>query len=267
MRITSQQNPHVKYLVSLHKRRERDLNQQFLVEGVREHQRLLASSYQIESIWYCPEITDRSEVASSLLEALQERATAGATQISSSVFSRVAYRGSSEGVISVVNQPTCTLSDLPICSIPFYLVAYGLEKPGNVGSIIRSADAVACDGVIVCNPRTDFFNPNVIRASIGTVFSVPVAATDPLQLLQWAESHEINLIATSPNATNSYTDTDLTRSCGIVIGEEQRGLPKSFLKHVAHTVRLPVLGEGDSLNAAICAAVMLFETRRQRSDT
>ena len=266
MQITSQQNPRVKYLASLHKRRERDLNQQFLVEGIREHQRLLASSsYQIDTVWYCPEITDRSEASSALVQALQERTKTGATQVSSRVFSRVAYRGSSEGVISVVDQPACTLSGLEIPANPFYLIAYGLEKPGNVGSIIRSADAVACNGVIVCNPHTDFFNPNVIRASIGTVFSVPVAATDPTELLQWAASHRINLIATSPSAARSYTETDLRQSCGIVIGEEHGGLPNSFLERVTHTVSLPVLGEGDSLNAAISAAVMLFETRRQRS--
>ena len=266
MRITSQQNPRIKYLVSLHKRRERDLNQQFLVEGIREHQRLLTSAFQIDSVWYCPEITDGLEVTSSLVKALQEKTGTGATQISSSVFSRVAYRDSSEGIVSVVNQPTCTLSSLEISSNPFYLIAYGLEKPGNLGSIIRSADAVACDGVIVCNPRTDFFNPNVIRASIGTVFSVAVAATDPTELMQWADAHNINLVATSPTASLSYTETDLTQSCGIVIGEEHGGLPSVFLEQVAQTVSLPVLGHGDSLNAAISAAVMLFETRRQRSN-
>ena len=265
MRITSQQNPRVRYLVSLHKRRERDLNQQFLVEGIREHQRLLASSYQIESVWYCPDITERFEASRALVEVLRERTVTGAIQVSSSVFSRIAYRGSSEGIISVVKQPTLTLSDLQIRSNPFFLIAYGLEKPGNIGSILRSADAVASDGVIVCDPRTDFFNPNVIRASIGTVFSVPVAVTNPTQLVAWAGSHGINLIATSPNATTSYTEMDLTRSCGIVIGEEHGGLPESFLGRVAHTVSLPVLGQGDSLNAAITAAIMLFETNRQRS--
>ena len=194
-----------------------------------------------------------------------ERAVNGANQVSTGIFARIAYRGSSEGVISVVKQPALALSDLQIRSNPFYLIAFGLEKPGNVGSILRSADAVACDGVIVCDPRTDFFNPNVIRASIGTVFSVPVAATEPIQLLAWAESRGIDLIATSPSATTTYTETDLTQSCGIVIGEEHGGLPNSFLDRVAQTVSLPVLGKGDSLNAAISAAVMLFETRRQRS--
>lgn len=265
MRITSQQNSRVKYLVSLHKRRERDLNQQFLVEGIREHQRLLASSYQIESVWYCPDITERFEASRALVEVLRERTETGAIQVSSSVFSRIAYRGSSEGIISVVKQPTLALSDLQVRSNPFFLIAYGLEKPGNIGSILRSADAVASDGVIVCDPRTDFFNPNVIRASIGTVFSVPVAATNPTQLVVWAASHGIHLIATSPNATTSYTEMDLTRSCGIVIGEEHAGLPDSLLDCVAHTVSLPVLGQGDSLNAAITAAIMLFETNRQRS--
>lgn len=265
MRITSQQNPRVKFLVSLHKRRERDLNQQFLVEGIREHQRLLASSYQIESVWYCPEITERSEASRTIIEVLQERTETGATQVSSSVFSRIAYRGSSEGIISVVKQPTLALTDLQIRSNPCFLIACGLEKPGNIGSILRSADAVASDGVIVCDPRTDFFNPNVIRASIGTVFSVPLAVSNPNQLIEWAEFQGVTLIATSPIAPTSYTEMDLTRPCGIIIGEEHGGLPDSFLDRVVHTVSLPVLGQGDSLNAAITAAIMLFETNRQRS--
>lgn len=264
VRITSLQNPRVRHLASLHKRRERDTNQQFLVEGIREHHRLLASSFEIESVWYCPEITDRSKVAGALIKALEERTCTDANQISSKIFSRVTYRGGTEGVVSIVKQPKCTLSYFRVHTNPFYLIAFGLEKPGNLGSVLRSADAVACDGVIACNPRTDFFNPNVIRASIGTVFSVPVAVTDPAELLQWSEYNGIALIASSPNASLPYTKADLTRACGLVVGEEHSGLPQSFLHQVDQTVNLPVMGEGDSLNAAITAAVILFETRRQR---
>ena len=145
-----------------------------------------------------------------------------------------------------------------------YLVAVGMEKPGNLGSMFRSADAVKADGVIVCDENTDVFNPNVVRASLGTLFCVPVARTTIRSLVKWCKDRGVALVATSPQSKTPYTRFDYTQSCGIVIGSESQGLGDQWLEVVDQVVKIPQMGKSDSLNAAMAATVMLFEARRQR---
>ena len=265
MKITSLQNPQVKFLRALHKRRIRSETGLFTVEGVRENRLLAFSQLEIVSVWYCPDLIQTSEIGLEILEELSNRSGSKPVAVSSKVFDHLVYRGKSEGILTVAKQNKLQLEELDIEGTPLYVVAIGLEKPGNLGSILRSADAVACDGVIVCDQKMDLYNPNVIRASVGTLFSVPTVITTTCELRDWLDRQNIRLFAASPDADQSYTNADFTDRCCLMIGSEHSGIPEDLLQYADEVVQLPVLGKSDSLNAAMTTAVLLFEAQRQRT--
>ena len=265
MRITSTQNAKVKFVRSLQRRRSRDLSRQFLVEGIQENRRLLESSLKIESCWFCPEIVSHQNGAQTILDELASNHEVELVEVSQRIFEKIAYRSSTGGIVTVVESPQWRLEDLSASDDALYLIVVGVEKPGNLGTMIRSCDAVGGSGLIVCNLATDAVNPNVIRASLGTIFHVPLAIATFEQVLHWAGTCKLDLIATSPAATKYYTEIDLTAACGLIIGEEHAGLPDEILASTKRTVSLPVEGRGDSLNAAMTATVLLFEAQRQRA--
>ena len=176
----------------------------------------------------------------------------------------MAYRDRPEGLIAIARMKEHRLSDMPRKPRGLYLVAEAVEKPGNLGSILRSADAAGADGLIVCDKRTDIYNPNVIRASTGALFSVPLAEASPEEAAAWLGELGIRTLAATPHTESLYTDVDLSGGVAIVVGAEQYGLSSFWLDKADFKVRIPMLGKADSLNVATAATILLYEAARQR---
>jgi TrmH family RNA methyltransferase len=260
--ITSLQNPRLKRLVRLRDRRQRDEEKAFLVEGYREVRRALEKKVGMEELYYCPDwFLGENEPA-----LLEQAASAGAKlfELSKEAFAKVAYRERPDGILAVAPQWRRTLDSLPLPAVPFLLVVEAIEKPGNLGTILRGADAAGCDAVIVCDPVTDLFNPNVVRASTGVLFSVPCAVEESGAVLAWLKKKGIRSVATTPAAARLYTETDLKGPLAVVMGSEQYGLSEFWLNNADQSVRIPMAGQADSLNVAMAALITLFEAVRQR---
>jgi TrmH family RNA methyltransferase len=261
--ISSLQNPRVKQLVKLRDRRPRDEAGVFLVEGYREIRRALEKQVSLQELYFCPEwFLGENEPA---LIALAEQAGARLFELSKDAFAKVAYRERPDGLLAVAPQWKRQLEEFAPPAMPFLLVVEAIEKPGNLGTILRSADAAGCHAVIVCDPVTDIFNPNVVRASTGVLFSVPLFVEESARVHRWLEQHAIRTVATTPAAEKLYTDVDLRGPLAIVMGSEQYGLSEFWLKHATLPVRIPMAGQADSLNVAMATIITLFEAVRQRS--
>ena len=261
-KISSLQNPRVKQLVKLRDRRPRDEAGVFLVEGYREIRRALEKSIPLTEVYFSPEwFLGENE------PALIEQARAAGAQVfelSKEAFAKCAYRDRPDGLLAVAPQWKHTLADLKLSPHPFLLVVEAIEKPGNLGTILRSADAAGVDGVIVCDAVTDIFNPNVVRSSTGVLFSVPVVVADSPSVHAWLKEKGVRIVATTPDTPNVYTQVDLRGPLAIVMGSEQYGLSDFWLKESALTVRIPMAGQADSLNVAMATIITLFEAVRQR---
>ena len=262
-KITSLQNPRVKQLVKLRDRRPRDEAGVFLVEGYREIRRALEKAVSLQELYFSPEwFLGENEPA---LIAQAEAAGTKLFELSKDAFAKVAYRERPDGLLAVAPQWKRALADLVLHADPFLLVVEAIEKPGNLGTILRSADAAGCDAVIVCDPVTDIFNPNVVRASTGVLFSVPLVVEESARVLGWLRENKIRMVATTPAATTLYTATDLRGPLAVIMGSEQYGLSDFWLKNADAPVRIPMAGQADSLNVAMATIITLFEAVRQRS--
>ena len=262
--LTSLKNPRVKRVVKLRDRRGRERESVFLIEGYRELSRAVESELALEELFICPQIY-LGDNEPALVEAARSRCNARVTEVVEPVFEKMAYRDRPEGLLAVAPIPEWELAGIRAVAKGLYVVACAIEKPGNLGTILRCADAVGVDGVIVCDRCTDLFNPNVVRASIGTLFTVPVAEATSAETLAWLRGHGIRTVATSPGAEQLYSDADLTGAMAIVLGSEQYGLDAEWLDATDAQVRIPMAGRADSLNVAMATTVVLFEARRQRS--
>jgi TrmH family RNA methyltransferase len=261
--ITSLQNPRLKRLVKLRDRRPRDEEQAFLVEGYREVRRALEKNITLTELYYSRDwFLGENEPA---LLAQAEAAGAKLFELSRDAFAKVAYRERPDGLLAVAPQWTRTLADLKLSPAPFLLIVEAIEKPGNLGTILRSADAAGCDAVIVCDPVTDLFNPNVVRASTGVLFSVPCVVGESTAVHAWLREKGIRSVATTPAAEALYSDSDLRGPLAIIMGSEQYGLSDFWLKNSDLPVRIPMAGQADSLNVAMAALITLFEAVRQRA--
>jgi RNA methyltransferase, TrmH family len=261
--ITSLKNPRLKRLVKLRERRQRDEDRAFLIEGYREVRRAVEKKVPLDELYYCPDWF-LGENERTLLDGA---AAAGAKlfELSKDAFAKVAYRERPDGILAVAPQWKRTLADLIVPGNPFILVVEAIEKPGNLGTILRSADAAGCDAVVVCDPVTDLFNPNVVRASTGVLFSVPCVVEGNEAVLAWLNGRGIRVVATTPAAAKCYTDADLRGPLAIVMGSEQYGLSAFWLENSDESVRIPMAGQADSLNVAMAALITLFEAVRQRA--
>ena len=261
-RITSLQNPRVKQLVRLRERRERDELGLFLVEGYREVRRALEKGVALKELYFSSDwFLGENEPA--LIEQARQ-AGAQLFELSKDAFAKVAYRERPDGLLAVAPQWRRSLDDLKLAAAPFLLVCESIEKPGNLGTILRSADAAGCDAVILCDAVTDIFNPNVVRASTGVLFSVPVVVADSPTVHAWLRAKGIRTAATTPHTDNLYTQTDLGGPLAIVMGSEQYGLSEFWMKGADVLVRIPMAGQADSLNVAMATIITLFEAVRQR---
>lgn len=262
MIITSMQNDRVKDLVRLRDRRHRDRRRRFLIEGFREIARAHDAGVGIETLFTCPELflgPNEDELIAGLAAAGTE-----VVELSDGPFRKASYRDRPEGLLGVAAQFGTSLDDLTVSSHPLILVAEAIEKPGNLGTMLRTADAVGADAVIVADPTTDPFNPNVVRASTGTLFTVPLAIAETLKTIDWLKSRGVAIVATTPDADTELWDADLSAPVAVVVGAEQFGLSDDWLKAATIRVRIPMAGMADSLNAAMATGVVLYEARRQR---
>lgn len=254
--ITSAQNPKVKLLLELQQkssvRRQHGL---FVVEGRREIERCVNSGYQVDTLFWCPEIF-----------GMEEPQVEGARlfQITTDIYNKVAYRGGTEGVIAEVNVRQHTLKDLKLQKRALVVVMESVEKPGNVGAVLRTADAANADAVIVCDPLTDLYNPNLIRASVGAFFSVPCVACTSEECIKWLKENKVQILTAQLQDSCFYYESDMTRSTAIVVGTEATGLTDKWRQAADGHIRIPMLGIGDSLNVSVSAAILLFEAVRQR---
>lgn len=260
--ISSLQNGRVKGLVKLRTRRERERRSVFLVEGHRELRRALAWKTHIRSVYCCPPLFSAGREAGLLADL---GASAQIVEVSERVFRKVSYRDQPEGLLAVLHQPPLRLANLGLGSSPLVLVVEAVEKPGNLGAMLRTAEAAGVDAAIVADPATDVFNPNVVRASLGSLFTLPLAVSSGPRAREWLREQGIEVIATGPAAERLCWEVDLRGAVALVIGSEQRGLSDRWMSEADRLVRIPMAGSVDSLNAGSAAAVMLFEARRQRS--
>lgn len=276
--ITSNQNPKIKKLLQLQqKSSERRKAGLFVVEGQREVERCVMKGYEIDSIFFCqnivkdsqPEVTDSME---HLIARLKNTTKARIFEVSKEVYSKIAYREGTEGIIAEVRTKDTWLTDLRIDEngmkdghAPLLVVLEGVEKPGNLGAIIRSADAAGVDGVIICDPRTDLYNPNLIRSSTGGIFSVPCVACSSEECIAFLKQKGIRILTAQLQDSKLYYDTDMRCGTAIVMGTEATGLTDQWRKAADAHIRIPMLGILDSLNVSVSAAILMFEAVRQRS--
>lgn len=261
--ISSIQNPKVKAALALMNRRDRDLEKLFLIEGFRELSRAKLGNVEVLQVFFCESLfLGHNEPA--LLTAL---ASLGAKLYSCSekVLRKISYRDRPDGLIAVARQMDTSLERFSLGTTPpFVLVAEGIEKPGNLGTILRSCDAVGVDGVIVCDRCTDLFNPNVVRASVGTLFTQPVVEAEGKELFSWLRSRKIQIVAATPHAEKEFTEVDLTGPVAVLVGTEQLGLSAFWMEAADIAVKIPMRGEADSLNVATATTLLLYEVLRQR---
>jgi RNA methyltransferase, TrmH family len=262
-KITSLQNPKIKQALKLWKRGEREETDQFLIEGYREISRALYAQIHFETLFFCPELFLGTN-EKTLIEQLAAK-NAFVVSCSETVFRKLSYRDRPDGLIAVAHQLHLKLENLKNGDTPLYVVAEGVEKPGNLGTILRSADAAGVDGVIVCDRQTDIHNPNVVRASVGTLFTLPVIEEEGEKAYAWLKEHGIHIVSATPAAQDLFTDVDFTRPLAIVVGTEQYGLSKKWMEGADIQVRIPMLGIADSLNVAMAATLLLYEAVRQRN--
>lgn len=261
--ITSPQNTHIKHLIKLNNRSYRDEYQQTLVEGVRECGLALQQGIVPVEAYVCESLLDAAAfpIFSHLKQLAQNQATT-LFSLTPDLFAKVAYRGNSGGLLLVVSfwqKPLADRSDLTLVA-----VLEGVEKPGNLGGILRTADAAGVSAVFVCGTGTDIYNPNAIRASLGAIFTVPVIAAATPTLITWLQQHHLALVATTPAATQPYTAVDLTHPVAIIMGSEAEGLSDDWLAAADEQVFIPMNGVVDSLNVSVATALLLYEAVRQR---
>ncbi len=260
--ITSTANDRVKGVVRLRDRRERERTGLTLVDGARELERALGAGVEVLEAWTCTPLL-RGREGRHALEAL--RAAGVPLQAASqSVFEKLAFGERAEGLLGVIRIPSTDRAGLRVPEDPLLVVLEGVEKPGNLGAALRSADGAGADALIAASPRTDLLNPNAIRASAGTVFTVPLAAAPAPDVLQWLLGRGIRVVAARVDADTAYTETDLTGPIAIVLGSEADGLTSTWAGPEVEAISLPMLGVADSLNVSVTAAVLLYEARRQR---
>ena len=263
--ITSIQNPRVKDAVRLRDRRHREKQQRILIDGARELRRAIAAGVKLVEAFVCESLCT-SDDARQLLASLSE--TDGEIlEVSESVFEKLAFGQRVEGILGVAEMPHPTLQSLAVPENAVVAVLEGVEKPGNVGAVLRSADAAGMSAVILADPRTDLYNPNAIRASLGTIFSMPVCEAASGDVLLWLRERKFSIFTARVDGSLPYTEVDYRGPSAIVLGSEAAGLSPLWAGKDIQAVRLPMLGAADSLNVSVTAAVLFYEALRQRKET
>ena len=274
--ITSAQNPKIKNLLSLQEksrtRREQGL---FVVEGRRELEHCLEAGFTIRTVFVCPELAGEGALPGAFARIGSRSDAEGRVpspasepfivEIPEALYRKVAYRESTEGIIAEVEVRELRLEDLQLGEHPLVVVLESVEKPGNLGAVLRSADAARADAVIVCDPLTDLWNPNLIRASLGGIFTVPTVCASSAETIDWLKARGIRILTAQLQDSSWYYDTDMTGGTALVMGTESTGLTDVWRAAADAHIRIPMLGRLDSLNVSVSAAILLFEAVRQRN--
>ncbi len=263
--ISSVHNPKVKQMLLLQQkssaRRQAGL---FVVEGKRELMHAMEAGYEVESLFFCPSLMEQPVGLDELTAQCPRRMQFEVTQ---QVYAKMAYRGTTEGVMAVMKVRNLRLEDLDLGDSPLLMVLEAVEKPGNLGAVLRSADAAKADAVVICDPLTDIYNPNLIRSSIGAVFSVPCVACTSEECISFLKGKGIRILTAQLQDSRLYYDTDMRQATAIVMGTESTGLTNVWREAADAHIRIPMLGRLDSLNVSVSAAILLFEAVRQRQAT
>lgn len=266
--ITSAQNAKIKELLALQeKSKERRKKGLFVVEGKREIIHCVEAGYEPHTFFICRDIITEKEF-DSILGAVEENfcgMTCQIIEIPQHLYDKVAYRGGTEGVIAEMHCKEMNLESLKLKEKPLVVVLESVEKPGNLGAVLRSADASGVDAVIVCDPLTDMYNPNLIRSSIGAIFTVPVATATSEEAIAWLKNNGIKIYTAQLQDSEWYYDTDMKGGTAIVMGTEATGLTDVWRKAADAHIKIPMLGRLDSLNVSVSAAILMFEAVRQRN--
>lgn len=260
--ITSPQNPRVKNAVRLRDRRHREKQGRIIIDGARELHRAITAGVRLVEVFLCEPLCQNDDTQR-LFAAIAE-CGCEVLHVSESVFHKLAFGQRTEGVLGVAVTPRPTLQSLEISQNAILAVLEGVEKPGNLGAVIRSADAAGVSAVIVADGRTDLFNPNAIRASLGTIFTMPVCEAASGDVLAWLRKQEITIYAARVDGSRPYTEVDYRGSTAILLGSEASGLSSIWTGEDIQAVRLPMLGAADSLNVSTTAAVLFYEALRQK---
>ncbi|MBB1140912.1 RNA methyltransferase [Myroides sp. WP-1] len=259
-KIESVQNPLIKSILQLQeKARNRKKEGLFIIEGVREIELAHVGNYQLDTLLFCPEILDFDNVRPFLTRETQ------CIEISKEVYQKLAYRDSTEGVLALAKVKTHTLDQLHLPDNPIILVAEATEKPGNIGAMLRTADAAHIDAVIIANPRTDLYNPNIIRSSVGCLFTNQIAVATTEEVIAFLKQHRINTYAATLQNSCSYHTQDYTTATAFVVGTESTGLTEAWRESSTQNIIIPMSGVIDSMNVSVAASILLFEAKRQRN--
>ncbi len=261
--ITSPANQRLKGLVALRRRRVREDAGTSLLEGLEETTLALDAGVVPRALFHCPELMLDPEVGLALVERARG-VGAEIVQLGRTAFEKVAYREGPDGILAKVPSPGRALADIDLADDALVLLCEGVEKPGNLGAALRTADAAGVALVISADPVTDWGNPNVIRSSKGTVFSVPVATASTDEAFAWLAERGVEVVATTPDTDVEHTDADLTGAVALAVGSEKYGLSDAALDRAGRRVRIPMVGRANSLNVATSAAIVVYEAVRQR---
>ena len=253
--ITSKTNPKIKNIIKLEKASERREQNRILIEGRREIERAVACGFEVDTLFVCPEIAKSG--AGITARSVEE--------VSLEVFEKIAYREGSDGLLAVAIPKYADLRQFkPKTKNPLIIVLETVEKPGNLGAVMRTADAAGVDAVIIADPRTDLYNPNAIRASVGCIFSVPLFACSSEECIKWLKDNKITIYCTYLKASIDYLEADFKKASAIVMGTEATGISQQWVKAADQNIIIPMNGIADSLNVSVTTAIVTFEAVRQR---
>jgi len=259
--ITSLQNSFIKEILSLQeKSRSRKQSGLFCIEGKREISLAIKGSYKLHKILFCDEIFHSNELNQYNFNGAE------IIKISKEVYQKIAHRDSTEGIIAIAETKALKLRNISFKNRnPLILVAEAPEKPGNIGALLRTADAANIDAVLIANPKTDMYNPNIIRSSVGCLFTNQIGVGSSSEIIDFLKENKVNIFCAALTASKSYVNVNFTQPCAIVVGTEAVGLSDTWLKNSTQNILIPMEGQIDSLNVSVSAAILLFEAKRQRN--
>ena len=257
--LTSSNNPRIKEVVNLRESDYRKKSGLFLIEGRREFELALAARIEIKEVFLCPELLGISDLPLGL-----QKKGISTYEVSAEVYSKIAFGNRKDGILAAAREPKLSLADLKLKNNPLLIVLERIEKPGNLGAIVRTADASGADAVIASDSSIDIYNPHAVRSSLGALFTTQVVRGETKKIISWLKSNNIKIICALPQADLAYTAVNFRESCAIVLGSEDKGLGTIWKDSADYRVRIPMLGKSDSLNVATAAGVLLYEAIRQR---
>lgn len=254
--ITSAQNSFIKSLIQLQeKAKARKQSGSFLIEGMREIELAIKGNYEIETILFLPELVSNNQIT---------KLTDNPIEISKEVYQKLAYRDTTEGILAVAKTKSLQLADLKLSENPLILVMEAIEKPGNIGAVLRTCDAAKIDAVIIANPKTDLYNPNIVRSSVGCLFTNQIATGSTEEVIDYLIQKNINFYSATLQNSTSYHTQNYTLPTALVVGTEATGLSELWRKKATQNIIIPMQGEIDSMNVSVAAAILIFEAKRQR---